>query len=392
MKTLYLDVSTGAAGDMLSAALLELFADKAAMVERLNQIGIPGVTYTTETVKKHEIAGTHLRVTWNDMEEQPGCQHLHDEHHHHHHAHRNLFDIHTVVDGLNLPEPVKQDVKNVYAIIAGAEAVVHGTTMEHIHFHELGTMDAVADISAACLMVRELGAEHIAASPVCTGFGEIQCAHGLLPVPAPATALILKDMPSFAGDVEGELCTPTGAALVKYLAQSYGSAPGMTTERVGYGMGQKDFPKLSAVRAVFGETEETIVELSCNVDDMSPEAVGFAITELLRLGAPDAYYTQIGMKKNRPGLILTCLCREDQRDEMVKAIFRHTTTLGIRETLCRRYVLKRSEEIHETPYGPVRVKVSVGYGAEQRKAEYEDLARIARKANLTLDEVRELVQ
>ncbi len=392
MKTLYLDVSTGVAGDMLSAALLELFDDREAMLARLNAIGIPGITYTTESVKKHEITGTHLHVKWNGVEEQAGCQQLHEGHHHHEHAHWNLFDIHSVVEGLNLPEEVKQDVKNVYAIIAGAEAVVHGTTMEHIHFHELGTMDAVADISAACLMARELGAAHIVASPVCTGFGEIQCAHGLLPVPAPATALILKDLPSFAGEIEGELCTPTGAALVKYLAQSYSSAPGMTTEKIGYGMGQKDFPKLSAVRAVLGETEETIIELNCNVDDMSPEAVGFAITELLRLGAPDAYYTQIGMKKNRPGVILTCLCREDQREQMVQAIFRHTTTIGIRETLCRRYVLKRREEVRETPYGPVRLKISEGYGAERMKAEYDDLARIAREENLTLDEARELIK
>ena len=165
----------------------------------------------------------------------------------------------------------------------------------------------------------------------------------------------------------------------------------MTAERIGYGMGKKDFPRLSAVRAVLGETEETIVELSCNVDDMSPEAVGFAIAELLRLGAPDAYYTPIGMKKNRPGVILTCLCREDQRDEMVRALFRHTTTLGIRETLCRRYVLRRAERMVETPYGPVRVKRSEGYGVEREKAEYDDLARIAREEGITLDEARELL-
>ena len=168
--------------------------------------------------------------------------------------------------------------------------------------------------------------------------------------------------------------------------------PPMTAERVGLGMGKKDFPKLSAVRAVLGETEETIVELSCNVDDMSPEAVGFAIEELLRLGAPDAYYTPIGMKKNRPGVILTCLCRTEQRDEMVRAMFRHTTTLGIRETLCRRYVLRRGEEVRETPYGPVRVKRSEGYGVTREKAEFEDLKRIARDADLTLREALELIR
>ena len=302
-----------------------------------------------------------------------------------------MFEIREIVAGLDVPETVRRDVLAVYQEIAEAEAEVHGTTMEHIHFHELGSMDAIADITAACLILHELRPEHITASPVCTGFGEILCAHGRLSVPAPATARILRSVPSFAGDMEGELCTPTGAALIKHFAQTYSRQPAMTAERIGYGMGKKDFPKLSAVRAVLGSVEETIVELSCNVDDMSPEAVGFAIEELLRLGAPDAYYTPIGMKKNRPGVILTCLCREDQRDEMVRALFRHTTTLGIRETLCRRYVLRRAERMVETPYGPVRVKRSEGYGVERAKAEFDDLRRIAREADLTLDEARELL-
>ena len=392
MKVLHLDVSTGAAGDMLSAALLELCPDREAMLARLNAIGIPGVTYSIEPTQKHSVSGTHLAVRWHGEEEQPGCPHTGEErHHHHHHAHRGMFEISEILDVLDLPEPVRADVRAVYAIIAEAEAAVHGTTVEHIHFHELGTMDAVADISAACLIVHTLQPDLVTATPVCTGWGEIRCAHGLLPVPAPATARILQGVPSFAGDMEGELCTPTGAALVKYLAQRYDRQPLLTAERIGVGMGKKDFPKLSAVRAVLGTAEETIVELSCNVDDMTPEEVGFAIEELLRLGAPDAYYTPIGMKKNRPGVILTCLCRESQREEMVRALFRHPTTLGIRETLCRRYVLRRETETVETPYGPVRVKRSEGWGVQREKAEFDDLRRIAREADLTLEQVRELL-
>ena len=383
MKELYLDVSTGAAGDMISAALLELFPDRDAMVARLNAIGIPGVTFAAERAEKHSVIGTHLAVRWNGEEEGDGDHHSH---------HRHLADVTHIVSRLDLPETVKENVNAVYRSVAEAESAVHGEAVSEVHFHELGMMDAIADISAVCLMVHALGAERITASPVCTGYGEVRCAHGLLPVPAPATALLLKDLPSFAGDMEGELCTPTGAALVKHFAQTCGRQPLMTAERVGYGMGKKSFPKLSAVRAVLGTTEETIIELSCNVDDMSPEAVGFAIEELLRLGAPDAYYTPIGMKKNRPGVILTCLCREDQRDEMVRAIFRHTTTLGIRETLCRRYVLRRAERTVETPYGPVRVKRAEGYGVEREKAEYDDLKRIARDADMTLDEARGLIR
>ena len=389
MRALFLDVSAGAAGDMLSAALLELCQDRDAMLARLNAAKIPGVTFFAQRVEKHGVVGTHLTVLFRGEEEEQGVPGAHP--HHHAHAHRGMFEIREIVAGLDVPETVRRDVLAVYQEIAEAEAEVHGTTMEHIHFHELGSMDAIADITAACLILHELRPEHITASPVCTGFGEILCAHGRLPVPAPATARILRGVPSFAGDMEGELCTPTGAALIKHFAQSYSRQPAMTAERIGYGMGKKDFPKLSAVRAVLGSVEETIVELSCNVDDMSPEAVGFAIEELLRLGAPDAYYTPIGMKKNRPGVILTCLCREDQRDEMVRALFRHTTTLGIRETLCRRYVLRRAERTIETPYGPVRVKRSEGYGVEREKAEFDDLRRIAREADLTLDEARELL-
>ncbi len=389
MRALFLDVSAGAAGDMLSAALLELCQDRDAMLARLNAAKIPGVTFSAQRVEKHGVVGTHLTVLFRGEEEEQGVPDAHP--HHHAHVHRGMFEIREIVAGLDVPETVRRDVLAVYQEIAEAEAEVHGTTMEHIHFHELGSMDAIADITAACLILHELRPEHITASPVCTGFGEILCAHGRLSVPAPATARILRSVPSFAGDMEGELCTPTGAALIKHFAQTYSRQPAMTAERIGYGMGKKDFPKLSAVRAVLGSVEETIVELSCNVDDMSPEAVGFAIEELLRLGAPDAYYTPIGMKKNRPGVILTCLCREDQRDEMVRALFRHTTTLGIRETLCRRYVLRRAERMVETPYGPVRVKRSEGYGVEREKAEFDDLRRIAREADLTLDEARELL-
>lgn len=384
MKTLYLDLSTGAAGDMISAALLELFPDREAMLARLNAMGVPGVEFRAEAVRKHDVLGTHLHVIFDGMEE--GLPHQE------HHSHRHLEDISHIVEHLNLPEAVKAEVLAVYRRIGEAESAVHGEPVEHVHFHELGAMDAVADISAACLLVHELGADQIVASPIRTGYGQVRCAHGVLPIPAPATARLLEGLPCFAGDMEGELCTPTGAALAGHLAQSFGQMPPMTVRKTGIGMGMKDFPQLSAVRAVLGETEETILELSCNVDDMSPEAVGYAITELLRLGAPDAYYTQIGMKKNRPGLILTCLCREDQREEMVRAMFRHTTTLGIRETLCRRYVLKRREEVCQTAYGPVRVKISEGYGAQRQKAEFDDLARIARDENLTLEEARELIK
>lgn len=386
MKTLYLDVTTGAAGDMLSAALLELFADRDAALEKLNAIGIPGVTYVAEPVTRHGLAGTHLRVLIDGAEEgvsEPV------------HASRRLSDVVQILAGLRLPDSVKAEVAAVYRSIAAAESAVHGMPVEQVHFHELGMMDAIADICAACSLMRLLGVERVMASSVRTGFGTVNAAHGQLPIPAPATAKLLEGLPCFAGDMEGELCTPTGAALLRHFAKDFGNLPPMQLQRAGCGMGQKDFPKLSAVRAFLGESvesEETILELSCNVDDMSPEAVGFAIEELLRLGAPDAWYTQIGMKKTRPGVILSCLCKPQQRDEMVRAIFRHTTTLGVRETLCRRYVLRRENRTVSTPYGTVHVKHAEGWGAEREKAEYEDLRRICHDADLTLAEARELIK
>ena len=383
MRELFVDASRGLAGDMLGASLLELFDDPAAMVEKLNNVGIPGVFYRLEKATSYAISGAHLHMEYLGEEEG------HNEHHGHHH--RTLGDISGIVEGLNLSDEIKEQVRAVYRAIAEAESKVHGTEVELIHFHELGAMDAVADITAACYLVDALNVDHITVSPVCTGYGSVRAAHGVMPVPAPATARLLEGVPCFAGQIEGELCTPTGAALVRHLSDSFGQMPSMTPLTEGYGLGHKDFGQLSCVRTILGESEETIVELCCNVDDMSPEAVGFAIEELLRGGAVDAWYESIGMKKTRPGLQLSCLCREPQRDEIVRLLFRHTSTIGIRETLCRRYVLRRKEEIIHTAYGPVSRKISEGYGVERRKTEYDDLSRIAREQNLSLRELEELL-
>ncbi len=383
MRELFIDASRGLAGDMLGAALLELFDDPAAMLEKLNTVGIPGVVYRLERAKSHAIAGSRLHVEIRGEEEGEG--------EHPGHRHRSLGEIEVVVQGLALSDALKERILGVYRRIAEAEAKVHGTAVELVHFHELGALDAVADISAACVLLDALRAERITVSPVCTGFGSVKTAHGLLPVPAPATARLLEGVPCLAGELEGELCTPTGAALVRTFADGFSQLPAMTVLAEGYGLGKKDFGALSCVRAILGETEESAVELCCNVDDMSPEAVGFAIDALLRAGAADAWYEPIGMKKNRPGLLLCCLCPEARRDEFVRLLFKHTSTIGVRETLCRRYVLRRGEETETTPWGPIRVKRSEGFGVERRKREYEDLSRIAREKELSLGELEALL-
>lgn len=392
MRELYLDCSMGAAGDMLAGALLELFPDSAAILAELNALGIPGVVFSAEKISSHGIGCTHFKVSFNGQEEHRGeggrHEHSHHEHGHHHHS---LADIFSVVDTLPLSPQTGAKIKEVYEKIARAEAEVHGREMTNIHFHELGTMDALADITAVCLMMEKLSPERVTCSPVCTGYGTVSCAHGLLPVPAPATALLLRGVPVFPGEIPCEMCTPTGAALLTCFAGSFGTMPAMTTRAVGYGAGSKEFERLNCVRALLGESGEQVVELCCNVDDMTPEDIGFAIDSFLKAGALDAGYICMGMKKNRPGVVLSCLCREEQRDEMVALFFKNTSTIGIRESLCRRYVLKRENRVVQTPYGQVRVKYSSGYGAEKWKAEFDDLARISHDTGLSLEEVRKLL-
>ena len=401
MKTLYLDCGMGAAGDMLSAALLELHPEPEQFVKRLNRLGIPKVEFQAEPAVKCGITGTHMTVKVDGMEEVSTDHHEeahHYEHHYgehiHHHDHHNMQSITAIVGNLDIPEEVKKDILAVYDLIAQAESHVHGRPVDEIHFHEVGSMDAIADVTAVCLLMYELKPERVVASPVHVGSGHVHCAHGILPVPAPATAWILQDIPTYGGKVRGELCTPTGAALLKYFVQEFGSQPSMRVEGIGYGCGQKEFEVANCVRAMCGETadnQDYIVELRCNLDDMTPEAVGFAMEELFAAGALDVYTTAVGMKKNRPGILLTCMCKEKQREEMIRLLFLHTTTLGVRESVCNRYTLKRTMKTETTVYGNVRIKEVSGWGIKRQKAEYEDLARIAREQEMPIAQVRECV-
>ena len=242
-----------------------------------------------------------------------------------------MGEIRHILSHLDIPESVRIDAEAVYQLIAQAESHAHGRPVEEVHFHEVGTLDAVTDVVAVCWLLHDLAPEKIVASPVHVGCGQVRCAHGILPVPAPATAFILQGVPTYGGAVQGELCTPTGAALLKHFAQSFGPSPVMRVEKIGYGMGKKDFEAANCVRAMLGQTQEgreTIVELCCNLDDMTPEALGFAQERLWEAGALDVYTTAVGMKKNRPGVLLTCMCREEDREKLLSLLFAHTTTLG----------------------------------------------------------------
>lgn len=407
MKTLYLDCGMGAAGDMLTAALLELLPDPDGFVDELNALGIPGVQYRREASVKCGITGTHMSVTVNGVEESDHAHaHHHDHEHTHEHEHTNehehtphqhssLHRIRHIISGLHLPEAVQHNAKAVYGLIAEAESRAHNVPVTEIHFHEVGTMDAVADVVAVCLLMDRLAPERIIVSPIHVGSGHVHCAHGILPVPAPATAYILQGLPIYGGSIKGELCTPTGAALLKHFATEFGEMPVMRVGAIGYGMGKKDFPAASCVRSMLGEAGEsshTVCQLSCNVDDMTAEAISFSMDRLFDAGALEVYTTPAGMKKSRPGTLICALCPEAAREAVVEAMLRHTTTIGIRESLCRRYVLERHIESIETPYGVVRRKDSCGYGVTRSKYEYDDLARIAEERRISLSEVAALVE
>ena len=400
MKTLYLDLSMGAAGDMLAGALLELLPEPQQFIDRFNALGIPGVTVSAGRGEKCGVHGTQFRVLVDGAEED---EHLHEHHHkhhhdsdgHHHHHHSSLHRITHIVEDLHLDPAAEADVLAVYRAIAEAESSVHGVSMDEIHFHEVGTMDAVADVTAVCLLMRELGADEVVASPVHVGSGTVRCAHGVLPVPAPATALLLRGVPVYGGAIQSELCTPTGAALVRHFVSRFAPMPLMTPERIGYGMGKKDFEQANCLRAILGESageSGEIVQLQCNLDDMTGEALGFAMERLYDAGAVEVFTAPVGMKKCRPGVLLTALCREEDRRAVVAAMLRHTTTLGVREQRLRRHVLDRRVETVDTPLGALRVKYAEGDGVTKRKWEYDDLARAARERDLTLAEAERILR
>lgn len=412
MRTIYLECAMGAAGNMLAAALLELTADRTAVLQELEQAGIPGVTFRLQPCAQCGITGSRLEVCVNGVcegaEDAPfGHDHGHSAHDHghdahghgHSHTHRHaaLPEISALIGVLALPEPVRQNAAAVYRLLAEAESAVHGVPVEQVHFHEVGALDAVADITAVCLLMHRLKAEQIVASPVCTGFGTVRCAHGVLPVPAPATARLLCGVPVSSGSVEGELCTPTGAALLRHFAGRFGRMPAMRLQAVGYGFGGRTFDRPNCVRAFLGEAEQdsasdAVCELACNLDDMTPEAVAFAAQRLLEAGALDVWTQAIGMKKGRPGVMLCCLCTPETRARFEALMLRHTTTLGVRGQLLSRTVLPREMREEQTALGTVRVKRAVFDGQLREKPEFDDLAAIARDNGLTLAEAEALLR
>lgn len=468
MKTLFMECNMGAAGDMLMGALFELLPESGqrTFLDTMNGIFPDKVMLSPVPSEKCGIWGTKMNVVILGQTEEEhgngqephthehgagcephthehgaGCEpHTHEhgagcephthEHgsgrHHHHPLHVSYPEMLAQIDSLPVSDTVKEDAKAVYALIGTAESNAHHTDISQIHFHEVGTLDALMDVVGCCLLVEMLSPEQIIASPIHVGSGSVRCAHGILPVPAPATADILRDVPIYGGAIEGELCTPTGAALLKHFASQFIAMPPMAVEKTGYGMGSKDFPTANCLRAFWGNmsilpvpspkqlpssyeaaalaqvpvretrpdfyTEQfhsldQILELSCNLDDMSPEAVSYAVGLLLDAGALDVFTTPVYMKKNRPGLLLTCLCNLEEESRFSRLILTHTATRGIRIQPCYRRTLEAQFRKVRTVYGEITVKISTGYGLSKFKPEYEDVAAAAKQCKVPFAKV-----
>ncbi len=398
MKTLYIECNMGAAGDMLTASLLELLPDPDGFLATMNAAGIPGLRMRRVEKSSCGVQGTHMIVEIGgaeelcpDVPEGAPEEHMPEHHEHHHeHTHASFAEVCARIDALKLPEEVRAEAKRVYALLAEAEAHAHGCDAESLHFHEVGMLDAITDVCAVCLAMRLLNPERVVVSPVHTGFGQVRCAHGILPVPTPATAYLLRDIPASAGSVRGELLTPTGAALLRHFADEFGWMPEMRVRAAGCGIGTKEFPAANCVRAFLGEDEARsgeVWEISCNLDDMTGEAIGFAAEELMSAGALDVYLTPIQMKKGRPGVKLSCLCAPEDRERMEELALRHTSSIGVRAQRFERRTLPREAGAVDTPYGKIGVKISRGADFARAKPEYEDAARAARERGVPLADV-----
>ena len=451
---LYLDCAMGASGDMLTGALLELTDDKDTFLATMNSL-LLGVTLAVERTRRGAIAGTrvtvgvhgtvegyahdahslsdspdrdsphhHVATHHHDVlpvrdtnplsvEEDASPDHVvspnhdHQPKHHRGHTHTSLTSIRATIDALPVSPAVRSHATAVYAAIAGAESRVHGVPVTDIHFHEVGRLDAIADIVGVCLLLETLAPDKVVCSPVHVGGGYIPTAHGLLPVPAPATAELLRGIPVLGGPVDAELCTPTGAALLSHFVTSFGPVPPMTIEKTGYGLGAKDFPEApNCLRAFLGHESptplsrrrdttgpnDTISELSCNLDDITGEEIAYAAERLFAAGALDVTTTPIIMKKGRPGLTLTCLARPEDADALARTMLRHTTTYGVRVASLDRYILDRTTMTRLTADGPMRVKFGSGYGIHKEKYEYDDVAALALAQDRTLTDVLETVR
>jgi uncharacterized protein (TIGR00299 family) protein len=383
MKTLYFDCFAGASGDMILGAMVAAGVDPSVLTEQLSRLNVAGFSVNFETVTRSGLSATYARVETTDE-----------------HKHRHLSDIKQIIESSSVSDAAKKLSIEIFTRLAEAEAKVHNEPVEHVHFHEVGALDAIVDIVGAAICFDLLKIDRFVCSPLHVGSGTIQMAHGRFPVPPPAVAELIKGVPFYSTDIEGELLTPTGAAIITTVCKEFGPIPQLITNATGYGAGTrqyKDFPNV--LRVLIGETktdtaaDERLCMIETNIDDVSPQVLGHMMDRAFELGALDCYFTPVQMKKNRPGVLLSILCAPDRKEQLTELLFKETTTLGVRSYEVERRALRRSSKRVETQYGPIDVKVAHLNGhVVNQMPEFEQVRAAATKAGVPLKIVEEAVR
>jgi hypothetical protein len=379
-RVAYLDCFAGISGDMLLGALIDVGWPEERLREVIAGLRLGDIQLRVEQVNKHGISATQVNIL------SPS-----------HQPHRGLNDLASIVMQADLPRPIQERAISALRLLAEAESTVHNVPVERIHFHEVGAVDTIVDIVGALVGMQDLNVENVSCSAVPWSHGTVNTEHGILPVPPPAVTLLLRDLPVVGVNIKGETVTPTGATLIRTLAQQFGPLPAMCVERVGYGAGQRDWPdRPNVLRLTIGESAngapglivEQLIQISCNIDDMNPEWYGPLVKQLNDANALDVWLTPVQMKKDRPGTVVEVLGRAEDAETLRAVLLRHSTTLGLRETVVTRYSLARSVETVETRYGPVRIKVAtLPDGTVRASPEHDDCSARATQHGIPVVEV-----
>lgn len=406
MKTLYFDCSSGISGNMVLGALTEIIGDEQYLIEELKKLNTDGYKIEISKKVKNGITGTYVDVIVDGKDEYGHEHHIHEHHHehehehedahehehHHHHEHRNLNDINKIISESTLDEKTKELAKRIFTRVAKAESKVHDKPLEEVHFHEVGAIDSIVDIVGTAILINKINPDKIISSIVNDGYGFIECAHGKMSVPVPATSEIFanRGVKFRQIDIDTELVTPTGAAIIAELAEEFTTLPAMETKKIGWGAGYKDLDIPNILKVYYGEMQEkneNFVVMETNIDDCSGEVLGYTSEILFQNGALDVFFTPIFMKKNRPAYRLTVACKKEDMFRLQNIIFRETTTIGIRYRFEARTELGREIVEIDTKYGKLKAKKVVNNGEEYIYPEYESMKKLAKESNIPIKEL-----
>lgn len=390
MKILYFDCFSGISGDMCLSAFLDLGVDFEWFKKELKKLNLEGWDINLEKVVKNGITASFVKVLADENHEHTHDQEHTHTHSHTHHHNRNFFDIKQIINKSSLSQSVKDTAIKIFQKIADAEAKVHNSTPDDVHFHEVGAIDSIIDIVGVAILIDYLKVDKIMSSVINDGYGFTHCQHGTIPIPVPAVCEIFSsnNIKYKQIEIENELVTPTGAGIVAHLCESYGLAPQMEIVKTGYGAGSRNLKIPNVLRVYIGEENDNtdiITVLETNIDDCSPEILGYTMERLLENGAKDVYFTNIQMKKNRPAIKLTVLCSVENKNDMEKIIFEETSTIGIRSSRMERVCLSRETKTIETENGMLDIKVT----KFNESIEYESAKKIAKAKNIPLKKVYE---